>query len=102
MTTFSKTKLKAPPKKTFDAEGVLLKAALIDSLRERRAALEQLADAARRVDHSASLPLLRSFSQNAQNKVLTLAKSSQNFNRNSTVLARTQQEFNGRSKKSRP
>jgi hypothetical protein len=40
-------------KKTFDAEGAILKEALVDCLRERHAPLTQLADADRQVDQAA-------------------------------------------------
>jgi uncharacterized protein YukE len=53
LTDLGNSKIKSPSKKTFDAEGAILKEALVDCLRERHAALAQLADAARRVDHSA-------------------------------------------------
>jgi hypothetical protein len=46
-------KIKPPLKRTFDAEGAILKEALIECLSQHRAALEQLADAAKRVDQSA-------------------------------------------------
>jgi hypothetical protein len=53
LTDLGGVNLKAPSKKTFDAEGTILREALVDCLRERHAALAQLADAARRVDRSA-------------------------------------------------
>jgi hypothetical protein len=53
LTNLGNTKPKSPSKKTFDAEGTILKEALVDCLRERHAALAQLADAARRVDQAA-------------------------------------------------
>jgi hypothetical protein len=42
-----------PPKKTFDAEGAILEQALTKCLHDRLLALEELADAARRVDKAA-------------------------------------------------
>jgi hypothetical protein len=42
-----------PPRKTFNAEGAILKQAQSDCLRNQRAALAQLADAARQVDKAA-------------------------------------------------
>ena len=42
-----------PPKKTFDAEGAILEQALTKCLHDRSVALEELADAARRVDKAA-------------------------------------------------
>jgi hypothetical protein len=42
-----------PPKKTFDVEGGILEQALTKCLRDRSVALEELADAARRVDKAA-------------------------------------------------
>jgi hypothetical protein len=53
LTNVGITKLKSPSKKTFEAEGTILKEALVDCLRERHAALAQLADAARQVDKAA-------------------------------------------------
>ena len=45
--------IEAPAKRTFDAEGAILKQVLSDCLRDRHTALAQLADAARRVDQAA-------------------------------------------------
>jgi hypothetical protein len=53
LTDLGNSKIKSPSKKTFDAEGTILKKALVDCLRERHAALAQLADAAKRVDQAA-------------------------------------------------
>jgi predicted nucleic acid-binding protein len=53
LTSLGGVNIKAPSKKTFDAEGSILREALVDCLRERHAALAQLADAARRVDQAA-------------------------------------------------
>ena len=46
-------KIEAPAKRTFDAEGAILKQVLSDCLRDRHTALAQLADAARGVDQAA-------------------------------------------------
>ena len=45
--------IEVPSRKTFEAEGAILKQALSDCLRDQRAALAQLADAARQVDKAA-------------------------------------------------
>jgi hypothetical protein len=53
LSSLGKIKIEAPAKRTFDAEGAILKQALSDCLRDRHTALAQLADAARRVDQAA-------------------------------------------------
>ena len=45
--------IEVPTRKTFEAEGAILKQALSDCLRDQKAALAQLTDAARNVDKSA-------------------------------------------------
>src|SRR4029077_5046158 len=45
--------IEVPSRKTFEAEGAILKQALSDCLRDQSAALVQLADAARQVDKAA-------------------------------------------------
>ena len=45
--------IEVPTRKTFEAEGAILKQALSDCLRDQKAALAQLTDAARNVDESA-------------------------------------------------
>ncbi len=48
-----KVTIDPPPKKTFDLEGAILEQALTKCLHDRSVALEELADAARRVDKAA-------------------------------------------------
>src|SRR3984893_17522492 len=53
LSSLGDNKIEAPAKRTFDAEGAILKQVLSDCLRDRHSALAQLADAARRVDQAA-------------------------------------------------
>jgi uncharacterized protein YukE len=53
LSSLGNIKIEAPAKRTFDAEGAILKQVLSDCLRDRHTALAQLADAARRVDQAA-------------------------------------------------
>ena len=53
LTNLGNVTIEIPSRKTFDAEGAILKQALSDCLRDQRAALAQLADAARQVDKAA-------------------------------------------------
>ena len=53
LTNLGNVTIEVPSRKTFEAEGAILKQALSDCLRDQRAALAQLADAARQVDKAA-------------------------------------------------
>jgi uncharacterized protein YukE len=53
LTNLGNVTIGVPSRKTFEAEGAILKQALSDCLRDQRAALAQLADAARQVDKAA-------------------------------------------------
>src|ERR1700741_2412502 len=53
LTNLGNVRIEAPSGKTFESEGAILKQALSDCLRDQRAALTQLADAARQVDKAA-------------------------------------------------
>jgi len=53
LTNLGNVTIEVPSRKTFEAEGAILKQALSDCLRDQRAALVQLADAARQVDKAA-------------------------------------------------
>jgi uncharacterized protein YukE len=53
LTKLGNVTIDVPSRKTFEAEGAILKQALSDCLRDQRAALAQLADAARQVDRAA-------------------------------------------------
>src|SRR5258705_13689614 len=53
LTNLGNVTIEIPSRKTFEAEGAILKQALSDCLRDQRAALAQLADAARQVDRAA-------------------------------------------------
>ena len=53
LTNLGNVTIEVPSRKTFEAEGAILKQALSDCLRNQRAALAQLADAARQVDKAA-------------------------------------------------
>jgi hypothetical protein len=53
LTNLGNVTIEVPTHKTFEAEGVILKQALSDCLRDQKAALAQLTDAARNVDKSA-------------------------------------------------
>jgi uncharacterized protein YukE len=56
LTNLGNVTIEVPSRKTFEAEGAILKQALSDCLRDQRAALAQLADAARQVDKAAFGP----------------------------------------------
>jgi hypothetical protein len=53
LTNLGNVTIKVLSRKTFEAEGAILKQALSECLRDQRAALAQLADAARQVDKAA-------------------------------------------------
>jgi uncharacterized protein YukE len=53
LTNLRNVTIEVPSRKTFEAEGAILKQPLSDCLRDQRAALAQLADAARQVDKAA-------------------------------------------------
>ncbi len=53
LTNLGNVTIEVPSRKTFEAEGAILKQALSDCLRDQRAALAQLADAAKQVDKAA-------------------------------------------------
>ena len=53
LTNLGNVTIEVASRKTFEAEGAILKQALSDCLRDQRAALVQLADAARQVDRAA-------------------------------------------------
>jgi hypothetical protein len=53
LTNLGNVTIEVPSRKTFEAEGAILKQALSGCLRDQRAALAQLADAARQVDKAA-------------------------------------------------
>jgi SOS response associated peptidase (SRAP) len=53
LTKLGNVTIEVPSRKTFEAEAAILKQALSDCLRDQRAALVQLADAARQVDKAA-------------------------------------------------
>src|SRR3984893_13259111 len=53
LTNLGNVTIEVPSRKTFEAEGAILKQALSDCLRDQRAALAQLADTARQVDKAA-------------------------------------------------
>jgi hypothetical protein len=53
LTNLGNVPIEVPSRKTFEAEGGILKQALSDYLRDQRAALAQLADAAKQVDRAA-------------------------------------------------
>jgi hypothetical protein len=53
LTNLGNVTIEVPWRKTFEAEGAILKQALSDCLRDQRAALAQVADAARQVDKAA-------------------------------------------------
>jgi hypothetical protein len=48
LSSLGNIKIEAPAKRTFDAEGAILKQVLSDCLRDRHTVLAQLADATRR------------------------------------------------------
>ena len=53
LTNLGNVTIEVPSRKTFEVEGAILKQALSDCLRDQRAALAQIADAARQVDKAA-------------------------------------------------
>jgi uncharacterized protein YukE len=53
LTKLGNVTIETPSRKAFEIEGAILKQALSDCLREQRAALAQLADAAKKVDRAA-------------------------------------------------
>jgi uncharacterized protein YukE len=53
LTNLGNVTIEVPSRKTFEAEGAILKQALSDCLRDQRAALAQLADTAKQVDRVA-------------------------------------------------
>ena len=53
LTNLGNVTIEVPSRKTFEAEGAILKQALSDCLRDQRGALALLADAARQVDKAA-------------------------------------------------
>ena len=53
LTNLGNVTIEVPSRKTFEAEGAILKQALSDYLRDQRSALAQLAYAARQVDQAA-------------------------------------------------
>src|SRR5260221_14378938 len=53
LTSLGNVTIEVPSRKTFEAEGGILKQALRDCLRDKRAALAQLGDAGRQVDKAA-------------------------------------------------